>query len=286
MVEPLSRARGVLVLNAVLRGRNERAVGAGVRGSQARRRRDRLRRDRPPPRRARTSRSATTCSPALLLARDEDGGTLTDREVRDELVTLLLAGHETTATGLAWTFDLVLHDARVRARAIEGDDRYLDAVVKESLRMRPVIPGVGRVVRERPFASAATRCRWASRSTRRSAPSTAAPTCTPTRARSRPSASSASGGRAGHLHVGARSAVGRAAAWARASRRPRCGSCWRGCSSARRWRRSTPRSAETQFRAITLAPKGGVRVRQDRAPRPRHRAGAAGDGADQRVPAA
>ena len=88
----------------------------------------------------------------LLLARDEDGVALTDREVRDELLTLLLAGHETTATGLAWTFDLVLHDARVRARAREGDDRYLDAVVKESLRIRPVIPGVGRVVRQRPFA--------------------------------------------------------------------------------------------------------------------------------------
>jgi cytochrome P450 len=88
---------------------------------------------------------------ALLLAEDEDGERLSDREVRDELVTLLLAGHETTAVGLAWTFDMLLHSPAVYKRASEGDDEYLDAVVKESLRIRPVIPGVGRVVRGEPF---------------------------------------------------------------------------------------------------------------------------------------
>jgi cytochrome P450 len=88
---------------------------------------------------------------ALLLAEDEDGGRLSDAEVRDELVTLLLAGHETTATGLAWCLDLVLHAPAVHARALEREDRYLDAVVKEALRIRPVIPGVGRVVRGEPF---------------------------------------------------------------------------------------------------------------------------------------
>ncbi len=88
---------------------------------------------------------------ALLLARDEDGERLSDREVRDELITLLLAGHETTATGLAWTFDLLLHAPAVHARALRREERYLDAVVKESLRIRPVIPGVGRVVRGEPF---------------------------------------------------------------------------------------------------------------------------------------
>ena len=91
----------------------------------------------------------------LLLARDEDDDPMTDLELRDELVTLLVAGHETTATALGWTFELLMRNPRVlertRAAVAEGDDRYLDAVVKETLRIRPVIPGVGRVVREEPF---------------------------------------------------------------------------------------------------------------------------------------
>src|SRR5919108_64897 len=91
----------------------------------------------------------------LLLARDENGQAMTDRELRDELVTLLVAGHETTATGLAWAFELLLRNPpeldRLRASLAEGDRDYLEAVVKETLRIRPVIFGVGRVVREEPF---------------------------------------------------------------------------------------------------------------------------------------
>ncbi len=84
----------------------------------------------------------------LIRARDADGRSLDDRELRDQLMTLLLAGHETTATGLAWTFERVLRDPavheRLRTAVRDGDDAYLDAVVKEILRVRPVIDRVGR----------------------------------------------------------------------------------------------------------------------------------------------
>jgi len=73
---------------------------------------------------------------------------MSDAELRDELVTILGAGHETTATGLAWAMERLLRNPRVLTRLRDsvaaGEDAYLDATIKETLRARPVIVDVAR----------------------------------------------------------------------------------------------------------------------------------------------
>ena len=129
-----------------------------------------------------------------LIRVDDGGDRLTDDELRDQLVTLLLAGHETTATALAWTLHEIGLDpalrARARAAARTGDDDLLEALVQEAMRLHPVIPMVVRVLRRRP-PSADSTCRPARRSRPRSCSPTRGPRATRTPASSAPSASSA-----------------------------------------------------------------------------------------------
>jgi cytochrome P450 len=88
----------------------------------------------------------------LMSARDEDGRALDDEALRDELVTVLTAGHETTANALAWAFERLVRHPEAMARLLAELDSdpaggpYLDAVVRETLRVRPVLGDTGRIL--------------------------------------------------------------------------------------------------------------------------------------------
>lgn len=91
----------------------------------------------------------------LVRTTDDDGRTLADLELRDQLMTLIAAGHETTASSLSWALERLVRHPDILAKAVRaadaGDldgDEYLDAVTKETLRIRPVIFSSGRLLKE------------------------------------------------------------------------------------------------------------------------------------------
>ena len=101
---------------------------------------------------------ATRSDALATLVRADDGKAMSDRELRDQLMTLLVAGHDTTATGLSWALERLTRHPAILDKAVAaaetsaaGDpagDEFLDAVAKETLRIRPVVFDVGRVLTE------------------------------------------------------------------------------------------------------------------------------------------
>ena len=159
----------------------------------------------------------------LLEARHEDGSPMSDQELRDELMTLLVAGHETTASSLSWAFERLAREPRVLSRLVaeldSNGDAYLVATIQETLRHRPVLPNVEPRFVKAPFEVGGWSIRPGSAWFRTPTSSTTTPRSTPTHTSSVPSASWTS---RPAPTPGSRSAAGAAAASAPASRCSRC----------------------------------------------------------------
>ena len=199
----------------------------------------------------------------LIAARFEDGEPMDDAEIRDQLMTLLLAGHETTATGLAWTFDLLLRHPHVLERLRpSGERRRLPA--RGRRRVAAAAPGRAArrpaaergAARQRPRAAAGHR-----RDARDLARPHARRTATRSRTRSGPSASSTTRPRPTR---GSRSAAACGAASARRSPRWRCASrSTRSCAGARCGRRPRGRAGRAPQRHLLARPRDdGDRMRR------------------------
>jgi cytochrome P450 len=98
--------------------------------------------------RRRTQPGGDAVLDVLLEQRDENGNPASDRHLRDQLVALLMGGHDSSAASLAWAFERLARHPDVHARLREGDPAYLQAVVKEVLRVRPSLTIAPRLLLE------------------------------------------------------------------------------------------------------------------------------------------
>ena len=195
----------------------------------------------------------------LVAARFEDGSAMSDAELRDQLMTLLMAGHETTATALAWAFDLLFHAPqkldRLRDELAEGGHEYLDAVIEETLRLRPVVPFVGRKLH------GCRRARWLRASGGNGGDAGDLPHAHPggrlrrRPTRSSPSVSSTAGPRP---TAGSPSGAAPGAASAPPSPSSRCGSCSPRCSARPSSVPASDRPEPIVRRNVTLSPRNGT----------------------------